>query len=503
MKVDIGPVTRLEGHLSIQTTIVNNVITEAKSVGEMFRGFEVILRGRDPLDAQQITQRICGVCPYAHAIASSYAQENAYQLNVPPNGRILHNLIQGANHLYDYLLHFYQLSALDFVDVTAILGYTGSDSDLTMLRDWVKAEVASKSSFPAAPFLPRLSGKYISDPDINIGALKHYIESLEIQKKANKASAIFGGKFPHATAIFPGGCTQEPTIDHIASYRSLILEVKNFIHQKYIPDILAVAAGFPEYWNIGQSQGGFLSVGLMPLEPQPDSKRLFAPGVLFEDKISQVDFNAIQEDVKYSKYSSPSGLKVKDGKLIPSPHKSEAYSWIKAPRYQGKMVEVGPAARILVDYLQNNNPQIKKLVDNFAGMAGIGASNLNSVLGRHLCRAISAVVLTDFLLEETERIDIKGPYMAQYDLPKSGEGFGATEASRGALLHYIKIEDYKIKKYECVVPTTWNCSPKDDNDQPGALESALIGTKVKNPDEQIESNRIVHSFDPCLGCAVH
>jgi len=503
MKVDIGPVTRLEGHLSIHTTVENNIITEAKSVGEMFRGFEVILRGRDPLDAQQITQRICGVCPYAHAIASSYAQENAYNLDVPPNGRILHNLIQGANHLYDYLLQFYQLSALDFVDVTAILKYHGSDPDLTTLRDWVKAEVASKSAFPAAPFLPRLSGQYIPDDDINIGALKHYMESLEIQKKANKASAIFGGKFPHATAIFPGGCTQEPTMDHIASYRSLILEVKNFIHQKYIPDILAVAAGFPEYWNIGQSKGGFMSVGLMPLGPQLDSKRLFAPGVLFGDKISPVDFDAIQEDVKYSKYSSPSGLKVKDGELIPSPHKSEAYSWVKAPRYQGKMIEVGPSARVLVDYLQGNNPKVKQLVDKFAGMAGIGAGNLNSVLGRHLCRAITAVVVADFLLKETERIDVKGPYMAQYDLPKSGEGFGATEASRGALLHYIKIEDYKIKKYECVVPTTWNCSPKDDNDQPGALESALVGTRVENPEEQIESNRIVHSFDPCLGCAVH
>lgn len=503
MKVDIGPVTRLEGHLNIHTTVENNVITEAKCVGEMFRGFEFFLRGRDPLDAQQITQRICGVCPYAHAIASSYAQENAYKLNVPPNGRILHNLIQGANHLYDYLLHFYQLSALDFVDVTAILKYKGSDSDLTTLRDWVKAEVNSNSPFPAAPFLPRLSGQYMSDADINIGALKHYIESLEIQKKANKASAIFGGKFPHATAIFPGGCTQTPTMDHISSYRSLISEVREFIHKKYIPDILAVAGGFPEYWNIGQSKGGFLSFGLLPIGPEPDSKRVFAPGVLSEDKIAQVDFNAIREDVKYSRYSSPSGLKVKEGDLTPSPQKAEAYSWVKAPRYHGKMMEVGPSARILVDYLQNNNPQVKQLVDKFAGLAGIQAGNLNSVLGRHLCRAITAVIVADFLLEETDRIDIEGPYMAQYDLPKSSEGFGATEASRGALLHYIRVKDYKIEKYECVVPTTWNCSPKDDNDQPGALESALVGTKVENPEQQIESNRIVHSFDPCLACAVH
>nr|NJM00975.1 nickel-dependent hydrogenase large subunit [Desulfobacula sp.] len=503
MKIDIGPVTRLEGHLSIYTTIENNIVTDARSAGEMFRGFEAFLRGRDPLDAQQITQRICGVCPYAHAIASSYAQENAYGVEVPPNGRILHNLIQGANHLYDYLLHFYQLSALDFVDVTAILKYKGADADLTALRDWVKAELDSKSPFPATPFLPRLSGQYISSPDINIGALKHYIESLEIQKKANKASAIFGGRFPHATAIFPGGCTQSPTVDHISSYRSLISEVRDFIHQKYIPDILAVAAGFPAYWNIGKSRGGFLSYGLMPVGPERDGKRLFAPGVLSDGKMAPVDFNAIREDVKYSRYSSGSGLKVADGDLVPAPDKEGAYSWIKAPRYQGKAMEVGPAARVLVDYVQNNNPQVRQLVDRFAGQAGIQAADLNSVLGRHLCRAVTAAVVADFLLKETERIDIKGPYMARFDLPESCEGFGATEASRGALLHYIRVKGRKIEKYECVVPTTWNCSPRDDHDHPGTIESALIGTKVENPEEQIESNRIVRSFDPCLACAVH
>ncbi len=503
MKVDIGPVTRLEGHLSIHTTVENNVITKAEMVGEMFRGFEVFLRGRDPLDAQQITQRICGVCPYAHAIASSYAQEKAYNLEVPPNGRILHNLIQGANHLYDYLLHFYQLSALDFIDVTAILAYNGSDADLTALRDWAKAELGSKSAFPAAPFLPRLSGRYISDPEPNIQALKHYIESLEIQKKANKASAVFGGKFPHATAIFPGGCTQEPDIDHIASYRSLISDVRDFIHKKYLPDILTVAGEFPEYWHIGRSRGGFLSYGLLPFGPELDSKRLIAPGVLLENNISRVDFDAIREDVKYSKYSSPSGLTVKEGELIPSPQKPGAYSWIKAPRYQDQVMEVGPAARILVDYHQNNNPKIRQWVDQLAGRAGIKVDNLNSVLGRHVCRAISAVVIADFLLEETERIDIQGPFMARYDIPESGEGFGSTEASRGALLHYIKIKAHKIERYECVVPTTWNCSPMDDKGRPGALETALVGTRVENPEEQIEANRIVRSFDPCLACAVH
>ncbi len=504
MKVDLGPVTRLEGHLNVHTTVENNIISDARCSGEMFRGFEVFLKGRSPLDAQQITQRICGVCPYAHAIASSYAQEQAYGLKeVPVNGRIMHNLIQGANHLYDYLLQFYQLSALDFIDITAILKYQGKDPDLVSVKSWVKAELDSGKPFPAAPFLPRLSGKYVEDEQINIGALKHYLEAMEIQKKANKAAAIFGGKFPHSTAIFPGGCTQNATIDHIVTYQSLIKEVKNFIHLTYIPDLLAIAQAFPEYWHIGKSKGGFMSYGLMPMANRFDSKRLFAPGVLFDGQVSPVDFEAIREDVKYSKYSSASGLKVREGQLVPAPEKSGAYSWVKAPRYNGKMVEVGPSARVLVDYLQGNNKQLKELVDSFAQKANITAGQLNSVLGRHLCRAVSAVVIADFLLTESERIEHGANTIADYEIPATGAGFGATEASRGALLHYIEIKNHKIEKYECVVPTTWNCSPRDDNDQPGAVESALIGTEVATPEEQIEANRIIHSFDPCLACAVH
>jgi ferredoxin hydrogenase large subunit/hydrogenase large subunit len=503
MKIDLGPVTRLEGHLNVQTTISNNVVADARCVGDMFRGFEVILRGRDPLDAQQITQRICGVCPYAHAIASSYAQESAYRLDVPANGRILHNLIQGANHLYDYLLHFYQLSALDFVDITAILHYRGADYELLKVKEWVKAEMASGRPYPAAPFLPRLAGRYVEDAEVNIGALKHYLEAMELQKKANRASAIFGGKFPHATAIFPGGCTQSADIDLIVSYQSLIIEVRDFIHRKYIPDLVAVAGAFPDYWEIGQSKGDFMSFGLLPLSSGPDSQRLFAAGILADRTVAPVDFGAITEEVKYARYSSPSGLAVRDGALVPEPDKASAYSWVKAPRYNGRMVEVGAAARVLVDYHQGNNEQVRKLVDHFAGVAGITPDKLNSVLGRHLCRAICAAVIADFVLAECERLEPGKPCGAEITIPAEGEGYGATEASRGALLHYIRLKDHKIDKYECVVPTTWNCSPRDDRDNPGALESALIGTRVENPEEQIESVRIIHSFDPCLACAVH
>lgn len=504
MKIDIGPVTRIEGHLNVQTTVENGVVVDARCEGEMFRGFEILLRGRDPLDSQQITQRICGVCPYAHAIASSYAQEDAYRLSVPPNGRILHNLIQGANHLYDHLLHFYQLCALDYVDITAVLEYTGRDPELSKVRDWVKAEVDSGKRYPAAPFLPRLDGKYLDNRDANLGAIKNYLSAMNMEKKANQAAAIFGGRFPHATSIFPGGCTQNASIDLILAYQSLIREVRDFIHLKYIPDVLAVAGAFPEYWEIGQSKGGFLSYGHMPLGPARNSERLLAPGVLLGDQLSAVELGKIRQDVNHALYSSASNLTVRDAAIVPQPDKGgEAYSWIMAPRYDGQMVEVGPAARVMVDYAQGHNPEIKKLVERFAGHANISANQLNSVLGRHLSRAILAAVIADFVLAESERLDPAAPTMAELDPPASGEGFGITEASRGALLHYIRIENYKIAKYECVVPTTWNASPRDDQGTPGAMESALIGTRVQNPEEQIESKRIVRSFDPCLACAVH
>ena len=270
-----------------------------------------------------------------------------------------------------------------------------------------------------------------------------------------------------------------------------------------MPDIVGVAAAFPSYWNIGVSKGGFLSYGMLPLGVERDAKRLFASGVLLDPAGSPapVNFENITEDVGNSRYSSASGLKVRDGVLSPDPKKG--YSWIKAPRYEGHVVEVGPSARVLVDYKQGNNPAVKKLVEQYAGLAGISPLQLNSVLGRHLCRGICAAVIADFLIEECERLTPGEPSMPDLQIPKTGEGFGATEASRGALLHYIRLEDGKVGKYECVVPTTWNCSPRDDRDQPGPMESALLGTHVENPEEQIESSRIVHSFDPCIACAVH
>lgn len=503
MKINLGPVTRLEGHLSVITTVEDNRIVDARCQGEMFRGFEAILKDRDPLDAQQITQRICGVCPYAHAIASCYAQEQAYGLTPPPNGRSLQNLIQGANHLYDYLLHFYQLATLDFVDVTAVLEYRGADAELLKVKSWLRAELDSGRPSAAAPFLPRLPGSYIREADTSITLLKHYLEALGVQQKANRASALFGGRFPHATAIFPGGCPRPVTVDLIVQYQALIQETRDFIRDKYLPDLLAVARAFPEYWKIGASRAAHLSFGLLPRGPAQDAGRLFSPGFLADGKVTPVDYTRITEEVRYAKYSSSSGLAVKDGQLQPAPGKPEAYSWIKAPRYNGQVVEVGPAARVLVEFYVRGNPAIVGLVESLTGKLDVEPASLDSVLGRHLCRAISATVIADFLMAESERLVPGQPTIADLHIPSEAEGYGATEASRGALLHYIRLKNYRIDKYECVVPTTWNASPRDDQGRPGALEAALIGTKVADQTAQLEAGRIVRSFDPCLACAIH
>jgi ferredoxin hydrogenase large subunit/hydrogenase large subunit len=234
-----------------------------------------------------------------------------------------------------------------------------------------------------------------------------------------------------------------------------------------------------------------------------NSERFIAPGVLLDGKVSPVDFDLIRQDVKYARYDSGTGLGLRESDTAPSPRKQGAYSWTKAPRYDGRMVEVGPSARVLIDYHQGHNEGIKKRVDAFAASAGIRVDQLNSVLGRHLSRGILGAAIADFLLEESDRIDPDAPSMPPLEVPVTGEGFGATEASRGALLHYVRIANQKIEKYECVVPTTWNCSPRDDRGNPGAMESALIGTKVHDPEEQIEALRIVRSLDPCIACSVH
>ena len=500
--VNIDPITRIEGHLAIRTEIEENRVVNAFSSGEMFRGFELILKGRDPLDAQQITQRICGVCPVSHGTASILAQDMAYGVSPPENGRLLRNLVLGANFIQSHILHFYHLAALDFVDIAAITKYKGTDPSLQELKSWVESQLASKCTFPAAPFLPRYSGKYIADTELNIMAIKHYLEGLDMRALAHKLGAVFGAKLPHAATLVPGGITEKVTAGKIAAFKSIIGKLQTFIDRSYIPDVAEVAKAFPEYFNIGRGCGNFLAYGVFSESPD-NSKKLLPPGVVIGGNLLAFDEARITEDVKHSHYSSASGLHPFQGQTKPDPEKHGSYSWLKAPRYDGNVVEVGPLARILVAYLKGDNPAVKNLVDGLLSKLGRQVKDLYSVLGRHAARAIECKVVADRCAEWVDELVPGKPTFKDFDIPRTAQGIGLTEAPRGALGHWMKLDDHKIASYQCVVPTTWNCSPRDANGNPGAVEQALEGTPIADTENPIEAPRVVRSFDPCIACAVH
>ena len=500
--IEIDPISRIEGHLAIRIETEAGRISRAYSSGEMFRGFEVLLKDRDPMDAQQITQRICGVCPVSHGTASVLAQDMAYNVTPPDNGRLARNIILGANYIQSHILHFYQLSALDFIDIAAITRYTGKDPNLSKLKEWVTSQLSSNILYPAAPFLPRYTGDYVEDKDINITAIKNYMTALKIRATAHKLGAIFAGKLPHATAIVPGGITEKPTAKNIAACMSLIQELLDFINTCYLPDVMAVAAAFPDYFTSGKGCGNFLSYGVFPESGTP--KDNFLPnGIVINGRLATFDPSKIYEDVKYSYFSSESGLSPDRGQTSPEPHKSGSYSWIKAPRYDGHVMEVGPLARMMVGYLRNDAPALTRVVDQFISDTGLELASLDSVLGRHAARALECRLVAEKCTEWINQLDPSHPSYADFDIPAQAAGFGLTEAPRGALGHWLEIDNYKIKHYQCVVPTTWNCSPRDDQDHPGAVEQALAGTSIADPKNPIEAARVIRSFDPCIACAVH
>ena len=499
--VKIDPLTRIEGHLAFRVEVESNRVVEAFCSGEMFRGFEVILRDRHPMDAQQITQRICGVCPVSHGLASVSAQDEAYQVVPPKNGMLLRNLVHACEFLMSHIIHFYHLSALDFIDITAITQYTGNDPQLTHLKGWVQAQLASKSLYPAAPFLPRYESKYIEDAALNLMGIKHYLDALKIRAVCHKMAAAFGGKIPHLPSLVPGGITEKVTVDKIAAFTSMLAEVRTFIEQSYLPDVLAVAQAFPDYWEFGRGYGNFLAYGVFP-ESESGSAKLFPAGVVIEGKLAGLNDTAITEDVMYSLFSSQSGLSPSKGQTVPDPHKTRAYSWIKAPRYNTTVMEVGSLARLMVAYL-GGHPTVKNLLDPLLAKLGKTPDNLVSVMGRHAARAIESKMIADRCAEWVAQLTPGEPTCKDFTIPATTRGVGLTEAARGALGHWLEIENGKIKNYQCVVPTTWNCSPRDDRGNPGAIEHALVGTPVADERNPIEAARVVRSFDPCIACAVH
>jgi hydrogenase large subunit len=502
-KIVVDPVTRLEGHYKVEVVTDNGVVKEAHSSGMMFRGLEIILRGRDPRDAQMYTQRICGVCPTSHSMAATLNLDSAFGLadKIPDNGRIIRNLILGAAHVSDHILHFYHLAALDYVDVTKILKYDGNDPALNSVKEFAKRG-------ELAPFVPRYEGDYRLSDKVNIGALAHYVQALEMRRKGQEMLVIFGGKMPHNMAIIPGGVTATVTVDKIASFLWMLNELRDFVDNVYIPDVLAVAEAYADYFEIGAGCGNLLSYGSFDLEgDNPDytkRKRLMKQGTVSTDlKLGALDMNKIMEYVKHSWYAdSSTGKHPSKGITEPQLGKEGAYSWVKAPRYDAKVYEVGPLARIAATYA-SGEPTVTKLVDSVLSKFKASPKALFSVLGRHAARALYTKFLADSMPEWLLQLKPGEPAYIDYTIPDEAFGMGLVDGARGALGHWIEIKDKKIANYQCVVPSTWNMSPKDDNGQPGPVEQALIGTKIKDENNPFEIGRIIRSFDPCLACAIH
>ncbi|GAV25085.1 iron hydrogenase [Carboxydothermus islandicus] len=458
-KIVVDPVTRIEGHLKIEVMVDGGKVVDAKSSGVLYRGIETILVGRDPRDAQQITQRICGVCPTAHATASTFNLDNAFGIQPPKNGRILRNLIFGANYLQSHILHFYHLSALDYVK--------GPD---------------------ASPFIPRYEGDYRLPNAVNQKVVEHYILALEMRKKAHEMLAIFGGKMPHVVGIVPGGSSETVDAQKIIDFRSRLKELTSFIDNVYIPDVLTIAEYYKDYFDIGRGCQNLMSYGGFP-QSDDGSDRFLKAGVFLQGQEQELNPEKITEHLKYSWFDDNNSQKhPREGVTAPKPGKDGAYSWMKAPRYDGHPMEVGPLARMWI----GGEKKVK----------GLGEKAF-SVLGRHLARALEASRVAHAMEEWLLEIEPGKPTHTPFEIPKESEGMGLTEAPRGALGHWIKIKNYKIANYQAVVPTTWNASPRDDNGVLGPIEQALIGTPVKDPENPIEVARVVRAFDPCLACAVH
>lgn len=459
----IDPVTRIEGHMKIEVEVDNGIVVDAKSTGTMFRGIELIMQGRDPRDACHIVQRICGVCPIAHGTASMLALDDAFGVKPPPNGRIVRNLIQGANYLQSHILHFYHLAALDYVEGPNV-----------------------------APFIPRYEGDYRLPKAVNDAAVQHYIQALDIRKKAQEMLAIFGAKMPHVIAYTAGGVTEQVTEEKIAQFRQYLQEISAFVNDIYIPEVLAVAGIYEDGFSIGGGYKNMLAYGGFPLTDgdDPDGQQQFYKrGRYRNGQYLPVDAGKITEEVKYSWFEdSGTGKNPAEGETVPAPGKSGAYTWLKAPRYEEEPYEVGPLAR--------------QIVERQSDVMGLGDKAF-SVLGRHFARALEAAQISQAMFGWLDQLIPGQPTFTPFDVPREGSGMGLHEGPRGALGHWITVKDYKVANYQAVVPTTWNGGPRDDRGEMGPIEKALMDTPVKNVDAPIELVRIVRAFDPCLACAVH
>jgi hydrogenase large subunit len=555
-RIVIDPITRIEGHLRIEATLdAANAVTDAYSSGTMVRGIERILEGRDPRDAWAFTQRACGVCTTVHAFASIRAVEDALGIRIPKAANLIRNMMIAQQYVHDHVMHFYILHALDFVDVVSALSADPKKtSDIQQsISAWPNsspgyfADVQKKvqaivDSGQLSLFSHGYWGHpaYKLPPEVNLLAVAHYLECIDWQSQVTKIHTIFGGKNPHPNFLVGGvplpiamDSDQALNAERLSIIADSIQKLNDFVDMVYIPDVLAVAPYYLDYAGLGEGLGNFLTWGEFPLDDINDPASFVVPRavILGRDLKNLVvpdprDFEKMKEYVTHSWYSyrdgDGAGLYPAKGETVfnytgPEPpyeylNVEGKYSWLKAPRWNDTPMEVGPLARVLVMYASGHKETVG-LVEAVLGALKAPASALFSTLGRTAARAIETKVFGGLLPTLYDRLvaEIKAGNTATFNgerweprtWPRHAEGFGFTEAPRGALGHWVVIDGGKIENYQLVVPTTWNASPRDHKNQPGAYEASLVGTRLAVPDQPLEILRTIHSFDPCMACAIH
>lgn len=529
--VVVDPLTRIEGHLRIEVEVENGKVKDARSCGTLFRGLEMILKGRDPRDAQHFTQRTCGVCTYTHAIASTRALEDAIKVEIPRNATLIRNLVMGVQIMHDHLVHFYHLHALDFVDVTAALAadpvkaakINARISEMPTTADEFKAVQARLKAFVDSGQLGIFTNAYFLggheayylDPETNLIATAHYLEALRMQVEIAQAQAIFGAKNPHTQFTVAGGVTCYNSLrpEALAKFEELYKRGRKFIEQKYIPDLRLIAGAYKDWAGIGKGADKYMAFGEFPGDERDLESRWLKPGIVdIKDltKIRKFDPNKIEEHVRHSWYEGEEAKFPYDGVTEPQfTHMGDRdrYSWMKAPRYAGEVMETGPLAQMLVAYV-GGDEAVKKNVDAILGELGVGPEALFSTLGRTAARGVETLVVSQKIetwLDELRDNLAKGDnkIVEDCEVPQSGRGAGFVNAPRGGLSHWLVIEDQKIANFQLVVPSTWNLGPRDAKGQLSAVEKALIGTPIADPKRPVEILRTVHSYDPCIACGVH
>jgi [NiFe] hydrogenase large subunit len=519
-RIVIDPVTRIEGHLRIEVEIRNGEVAAAWSSGMLFRGIEMILKGRNPEDAWLFTQRLCGVCTYVHGSSSVRCVENALGISVPANARTIRNLQMGAQFLHDHIVHFYHLHALDWIDITAALNANPTATaalakeaspaapviDFAAVQSRLKNFVAGgQLGIFAGAYWPHEA--YLLTPEENLLLAAHYLEALKLQVKAGRMHAVFGGKNPHPQSLKVGGvtCRDDVTSARIGEFRSLLLETQKFIDTVYVPDAVLLAQAYPEWASRG-GNGNYLAFGEFPQSSAEPASLYFPQGAIINRSgAAALNLADISEHVKHSWYSGDAARHPAAGETVPNFTGLDTvnrYSWLKAPRYAGEAFEVGPLARVMVAY-QSGHPAVKAAVDGFLANAGLSFEQMSSTIGRTAARALESAVIARAMGAWLNALQTGGSLQQSWSMKASASGFGLNEAPRGALGHWIQIQNGTIGNYQMVIPSTWNFGPRCAADKPGPVESALVGTPVADPARPVEVLRTVRSFDPCIACAVH